>query len=642
MSVISVSKLNKFYSNNHILKDISFAVEKGDKLALIGKNGVGKTTLLKILTNQETYDSGIIHMASNISMSYMAQNLDMPLNTSILNYCMSVFEELSKQESLLEALETQMQNFTTLDDKASQNIEEYHKQMNEFERMGGFVFKSKIKGVLTGLGFSESEHSRTLAELSGGQVNRLNLARLIASEPDLLLLDEPTNHLDMHSITWLESYLKTYEKSVILVSHDRFFLDVVANKTIELEAGRAIMYNGNYSEFKNKKQELIKANTNAYIKQQAEIKKQEQLIQSFKQRGTEKLAKRAKSREKLLDKMQRVELIEQDNINLNLRLQVLRNSGNDVMFIKDICKSYREPVLKNINLDIFRGQKIGLVGDNGSGKSTLLKIILGDVQPDSGTVKLGHNVDIAYYEQNLISLNPQNTILNEIVNHKPSFDDEKARTFLGALSFTNDEVFKKIEVLSGGEKARVMLAKLLLTDANTLLLDEPTNHLDIYSKEILEQALKNYDGTIIVVSHDRYFINSICNHISEISNHKLVNYVGNYYDFIAMKDKMSETVENLENIISTKKEERIQQQEYRKNKQKKAEKQARELKKIEDKISEIENKIAQIQKDMCLPENYENHIRVNELTKLENNFKAELESLYKSWEDLGITIFDDP
>lgn len=643
MSIISISKLNKYYSDNHILKDISFSLNKGDKLALIGKNGAGKTTLLKVLIGEENYESGSIHISPDISISYMTQNLDMPLETTILSYCMSAFEDIQKQEQILEKLEIQMSEFDVMSPKFESFINDYNKKIEEFENMGGFLFKSKVKGVLNGLGFDEDEHMRTLEELSGGQVNRLNLARLIASEPSLLLLDEPTNHLDMNSISWLETYLKNYDKTVVLISHDRFFLDIVANKTLEIEAGKGIMYNGNYSEFKIKKEDLIKANKNEYEKQQANIKKQEDLIRIYKQRGTEKLAKRAKSREKMLERIEKIELLENDTRTINLRLKINRNSGNDVLFIKNISKSFEKPVLKSVSLNIYRNQKIGLIGANGSGKSTLLKIIMGELDADFGEIKTGHNVDIAYYEQNLMSLNENNTILNEIVEYKPSFDDEEARTFLGALSFSNDDVFKQIKVLSGGEKARVMLAKLLLTNANTLLLDEPTNHLDIYSKEILEEALKSYRGTIVVVSHDRYFINSICNHISEIQDGVITNYTGNYDDFIYMKNKLNLDAPSSENTaISKDKEYRINQREEYRTRQREQEKTKRELKKTEEEIHIIEQNLSVLQKEMCIPENYEDHVKAIELQEMENQKQSELDALYRKWEELSNILYDDP
>lgn len=638
MSILSLSKVNKYYSNVQILKDISFFIEKNDKLAMIGKNGAGKSTLLKIICGVEEADSGEIHLAKSARPGYMEQSVGEDLNLSILNYCMNVFEELMNMEMEIEQMEKKMSTFDSLSAEFTQLLHEYDEKMVKFTESGGLMFRSKVKSILIGLGFEEEEHHRKISTLSGGQLNRLNLARLIASEPDLLILDEPTNHLDMKSVAWLESYLKNYPNPILFVSHDRYFIDAVANKTMEIELGRATLYKGNYTDFKQKSLEVKKAYLSAYQKQQEEIKKQEELITSFKQRGTEKLAKRAKSREKALDRLEILERPEYEETDIKIRLNVARSSGKDVLRIEHLNKAYSKPVLEDISVNIYRNQKIGIVGDNGSGKTTLLKIIGRELQADSGYIKYGHNVDISYYDQNLDGLNPQNTVLQEIVTHYPQFDDTDARTFLGRFLFFGEDVFKQIGNLSGGEKARVTLAKLILNNSNFLLLDEPTNHLDIYTSEILEDALKDYQGTICVISHDRYFLNTVCDHIWNLEGAKITEYIGNYDDFMQWTQAISQTPDPGKNKNSSNKhppvhesagkQEQIKNWEKEKQAQKIERKRQRDIEKLEVQIHELEEKIMQIDRTLCTEEVYSDHVRALELSEQKSNLEAELEHSY--------------
>lgn len=644
MSILSVSKVNKFFSNVQILKDISFFVDKNDKLAIIGKNGAGKTTLLKIICGIEDYDSGEIHLSKTARIGYMEQSQLQYQDSSILSYCMNVFEDLMKMERELSQMEEKMADFNEYEREFQDFLHQYEEKMATFRDAGGLMFKSKVKSILTGLGFEEAQHSRKISTLSGGQVNRLNLARLIASEPELLILDEPTNHLDMKSVAWLESYLKNYPNPIIFVSHDRYFIDAIANKTMEIELGRATIYKGNYSDFKKKSEEIKKAYASAYEKQQEEIKKQEELITLFKQRGTEKLAKRAKSREKALDKLDLLERPEYEQTDIKIRFQIARPSGKEVLLIEDLCKSYSKPILQNVNLHVYKNQKIGIIGDNGSGKSTLLKLISSELSPERGHITYGHNVDISYYDQNLSTLDPENTVLQEIVKHYPKFDDTDARTFLGRLLFFKDDVFKQIKHLSGGEKARVTLGKLLLNHSNFLLLDEPTNHLDLYTSEILEDALREYQGTICVISHDRYFLNAVCDNIWKIEDATVSQYIGNYDDYIEKsqmtpRDQMpqskhpplsSETKSQIE-------EESPARSNYELNKQaqKEERKKQRAIEKLEAEIQEIEKKMLEIDERLCEEEVYSDHVKSSEYLLQKKDLEALLEEKYEIWENLN-------
>ena len=485
------------------------------------------------------------------------------------------------------------------------------------------------------------------------------MARLIASEPELLILDEPTNHLDMKSVAWLESYLKNYANPIIFVSHDRYFIDAVANKTMEIEFGRATIYKGNYSDFKKKSREIKKAYASAYEKQQEEIKKQEDLITLFKQRGTEKLAKRAKSREKALEKIELLEKPEYEQTDIKIRFQIARSSGKDVLLIENLSKSYSKPILQNINLTVYKNQKIGIIGDNGSGKSTLLKLISSELLPDSGHITYGHNVDISYYDQNLSNLEPENTVLQEIIKHYPKFDDTDARTFLGRLLFFKEDVFKQIKHLSGGEKARVTLGKLLLNNSNFLLLDEPTNHLDLYTSEILEDALKEYPGTICVISHDRYFLNEVCDNIWKLENTQILEYIGNYDDYInksqmtglgsnssIVKGQMQQNQshqtqmrqgKNPSAISDVQEEQNIALSNYKisKQAQKEERKKQRAIEKLEAEIQEIERAILEIDERLCEEEIYSDHVKSSQCLTQKKKLELLLEEKYEMWENLN-------
>lgn len=645
MSILSLSKVNKYYSNVQILKDISFFIEKSDKLAIIGKNGAGKSTLLKIICKIEEADSGEIHLSKTAKIGYMEQAIADNPHLSILNYCMNVFEDLMNMEIEIEKMEKEMSMHDSLSAEFTELLHQYDEKMASFTESGGLMFKSKVKSILTGLGFEENEHNREISTLSGGQINRLNLARLIASEPDLLILDEPTNHLDMKSVAWLESYLKNYPNPILFVSHDRYFIDAIANKTMEIESGRATLYRGNYTDFKYKSQEVKKAYLSAYQKQLEEIKKQEELITSFKQRGTEKLAKRAKSREKALERMEILEKPQEEETDIKIRLNIARSSGKDVLRIEHLYKAYSKPVLEDINLNVYRNQKIGIIGDNGSGKTTLLKIIGSQLQADSGYIKYGHNVDISYYDQNLDGLNPQNTVLQEIITHYPAFDDTDARTFLGRFLFFKDDVFKQIKNLSGGERARITLAKLILNNSNFLLLDEPTNHLDIYTCEILEDALKEYQGTICAVSHDRYFLNTVCDHIWNIEDAKMTEHIGNFDDFMQWERASSENTQSCDNVLNSNKhppsqanmgkQEQIRNWEKEKQAQKIERKRQKKIEKLEAQIHELEQQITQINEALCTQEVYSDHVKALELSEQKSELEAKLEECYSLWEDFS-------
>ncbi len=636
MIAVSFGQVNKRYDEQILFDNLSFSINQGDKVALIGKNGCGKTTLLKMLCGLEAADSGAIHCAKNLSIGYMTQT-ELHDDISLIDYALAAFSDLIAQEKTLATMEQKMGQFENHGADFEAFMADYDRLTKQFETAGGYLFRSKAKGVLVGLGFGEVEHKRSILSLSGGQLARIKLARLLIDEPDLLLLDEPTNHLDIATTGWLENYLKQYPKSLLIVSHDRYFLDAVCTKTMEIENGKLMLYRGNYSAFKIKKAAQLEQMARAYQKYQTEKKRQEEIIRRYKARGTELLAKRAKSREKLLDKMERPEQFIQSNKQMKLNLKTAVNSGSDVLTVDAINKSFADhTVLKDIGFSLRRGEKIGLIGANGSGKSTLLKIIVGDCPADSGEVQFGHRVLAAYYDQNQDNLDYNLTIVEEIHNMIPSATEGDVRSILGRFLFSNEEVFKPIDVLSGGEKARVMLTKLFLTESNLLLLDEPTNHLDIYSKEALEQALKDYDGTMLVISHDRYFLNNLCQKIIEIEDGQASLYLGNYDDYLAKKAALNPvTSEQTVNPTKT----ALKQQ-------RKVERQrASELKRLkklfadcETAIYELEKNLADISDALCLAENYRNPAKAKKLNQRETELKAALDEKILQWETLAEEI----
>ncbi len=624
MTVLSVSKLTKSYDGKDIIESLSFAINKGDKLALIGSNGAGKTTLLKILSGIEDYDEGEIHFAKGMQVKYIDQQDDINLNMSLYDYCLLSFSDLIKKEEELRTLEEKMAEIDHESFDFEKLMHNYTNKTEAFKEAGGYMYRSKTLGILNGLGFNQEEHHKNITSLSGGQFGRLKLAKALIDQPDILLMDEPTNHLDVYASEWLESYLKQYDGTLIIVSHDRFFLDRVANKCLELSDFKYRMYDGNYTEFKRKKEEALKTELRAYEKNQKERKRQEEIIRKFKARKTELLAKRAKSREKLLEKMDNLKDPSEHAKKMNLSFQKDYDSGKDVIFAENIEKSYDDKkVLDGATMALYAGEKIGIIGKNGCGKSTFLKILIGEIKDYKGFFELGYRVNYAYYDQRLRLSNENNNIVEEISDFAPELTETEIRTLMGRFLFKNDDVFKPVNALSGGERARVLLAKLFLEKANLLLLDEPSNHLDIYAKDVLEDAIKNFDGSVLTVSHDRYFLDSVCDKIIEIDNGKMNLYHGNYSYFLQKKKELEEE-----------KQEEVQKKKANKKVKKGGINPESRKKTIEEKLNLIAEKIAEIDEKLYLEEVYTDMEVFNQYTEEKSELEEEQDKLLEEYMEL--------
>ena len=636
MITLSAQGLYKAYGVESILEDISFNVNKKDKIGLIGRNGSGKTTLFKMISGLLPPDRGEFFIPRDLRLGYLEQAPDFDKKLTIEAFCRSVFQPLIDMEKDLRRLEKAIAAFTDHEDPAyEKTLEQYARLQEAFESQNGYGYRSEIRGVLTGLGFSEPEFGKPVATLSGGQKSRLGIARLLLSKPDLLLLDEPTNHLDIKAINWLEAYLRAYEGSVLLISHDRYFIDQVANRIFELENRRLLTHDGQYSDFVKYKRALRDMQLKEYQEAQKEIKRQEEMVRRFKQRGTEKLAKRAASREKQLEKMSLPEkpdfLREKSNIRFRPRIK----SGRDVLFAENLSKAFDgKPVFKNVGFDVYRNDKIGLIGPNGVGKTTLFKLLLGRLRADDGILKIGHNVHVGYYDQELEGLHPENDMVEEIAETSPHLTQTEIRTLLGGFLFYGDDVFKKISTLSGGEKSRLSLLKLMQSDANLLLLDEPTNHLDIPSKEALEDALRAYEGTLIAISHDRYFLNRVCDRIFDMSADGVDPYLGNYDDYLAKKLLLEELGKE-ENAGPAKtrtqlKEERRREKEVQKRKRE----EKKRLEGLEADIAKAEEQKHRLEQDLCREEIYTDPDTMARLSQDYKTLEASLKELYQLWESL--------
>ncbi|SCZ80537.1 ribosomal protection-like ABC-F family protein [Acidaminobacter hydrogenoformans] len=634
MIALSCNNLTKYYGVDRIFEDISFTMSQGDRVGLIGRNGAGKTTLFKILTGQISSDSGTLYRAKESEFGYLEQIVPSTEPQTLLDFSMSIFSEMLNREAELRALEHEIAGADpAAEEENDKRLADYAHKLEAFEKDGGYTFRSEVKGVLRGLGFEESEFGRDLNELSGGQKSRLSIGRLLLKKPALLLLDEPTNHLDIDACAWLESYLKSYPGTMMIISHDRYFLDQLVNKIYEIENGKLTEYNGLYSDYAREKRLRFDAEIKAYEKQQREIERQEDMIRRFKQHGTEKLAKRARSREKQLDKVERIDRPVEDHRRTKLRLTQRIQSGEDVLAAEHLSKSYggRE-IFKEAELFVYRGDRVGLIGANGVGKTTLFNILCGKVQPDDGYYKLGHKVEIGLYDQEQSNLNPEHTLLEEISDADPKLDLTAIRTLLGAFLFFGDDVQKVVSQLSGGERGRLSLLKLMLSEANLLLLDEPTNHLDIQSKEALESALENYAGTIITISHDRYFLNRLCNRLIELKPDGTTLYLGNYDDY---KEKLS-TNQKLENdpeqtVVNKTK----QKEERRREKERLSEERARkrDLQSLETRLHLLENELHEIEQKMCDVSISQDHQALLSLTETSEALKSEIEALYERWSE---------
>lgn len=638
--ILNATNISKSFGSNEIIKDATFLVNEHEKVAIVGVNGAGKTTLLKILTGEESADSGSITLAKDAKLGYLRQINNVDSALSIIDELYTVIEPILNMEKRMSQMQEDMKHLTG--SELEELYSSYTALTHSYELMDGYAAKSRVVGILKGLGFEEADFDRKINTLSGGQKTRVFLAKLLLEEPDIILLDEPTNHLDLRSIEWLESYLLNYKGAVIIVSHDRYFLDKIVSKVIDIENGNVQMYLGNYTDFSNKKQMLLDAKMKEYLNQQQEIKHQEAVITKLKQFNREKSIKRAESRQKQLEKIERVEAPQTYSENMRLSLDISKESGKDVLTVHNLSKSFdHKKLFEDINFEIKRGERVAIIGDNGTGKTTLLKIINGLLNPDTGEVIYGSNVSVAYYDQEHQVLHMDKTLFDELSDTYPDMTNTQIRNILAAFLFTGEDVYKKIADLSGGERGRVSLVKLMLSKANFLLLDEPTNHLDIVSKDVLENALNNFPGTVCYVSHDRYFINKTATRILDLTENRLLNYIGNYDYYIEKREAVEEAA-NLTSTEQTQKPVDVSEskKEWIDNKtalaQKKKVKNA--LNKCEKEISEIEDKLQSIDEEFANPENASNVGKLMELQKQKEALEKRLDKLMEDWEELTLQM----
>lgn len=656
--ILSCSNISRSFGDNHILKRVSFHIEEHEKAAVVGINGAGKSTLLKIIIGDLAPDEGSVTWAKGASIGYLAQHQDLEGAETIYDALLEVKRPILEMEERLRNLEQSMKSASGEELEAM--LSEYSRLNHAFELENGYACRSEITGVLKGLGFSEDEFSKPIQALSGGQKTRVSLGKLLLTKPDILLLDEPTNHLDMESIAWLETYLKGYSGSVIIVAHDRYFLDRVVTKVIELNNGTATVFSGNYSAYSDKKAMLRDAQIRAYLNQQQEIRHQEAVIAKLKSFNREKSIRRAESREKMLDKIERLEKPVEINDSMDIRLEPDVVSGNDVLTVTDLSKSFdTQTLFTHGSFEIKRGERIAVIGNNGTGKTTLLKIINGLIPADAGEIRLGAKVHIGYYDQEHQVLHMDKTLFQEIQDTYPNMNNTQIRNTLASFLFTGDDVFKLIKDLSGGERGRVSLAKLMLSDANFLLLDEPTNHLDITSKEILESALNRYTGTVLYVSHDRYFINRTATRILDLTGQSFVNYIGNYDYYLEKKEDVEAaffagrgseapksalgrpadagTGASSSTAASSSASDTGAKLDWKAQKEEQARirKRQNELKKTEDAIHQLETRDSEINELLALEEVYTDVSRLMELNKEKDSISEKLEKLYELWEALA-------
>lgn len=641
--ILSCQNISKAFVENQVLKNVSFHIEDHEKAAIVGINGAGKTTLLRIIVGEMTPDDGQVVLAKDKTLGYLAQNSTVDTSHTIYEELLSVKADLLRLEEKIRECENDMKHADG--DALEDLMKQYTSLTHAFETGGGYLYRSELVGVLKGLGFTEDEFSKPVATLSGGQKTRVALGRLLLQNPDLIILDEPTNHLDMNSIAWLETYLLNYKGAVLIVSHDRYFLDRIAGKVIEIDQSKATTFMGNYSDYAVKKEQLRVAAWNAYMNQQRDIKHQEEVIEKLKSFNREKSIKRAESREKMLDKIEVIEKPSEVRTDMKLTLTPRILSGNDVLTVEHLSKSFdSHKLFTDVNFEIKRGEHVAIIGDNGSGKTTLLKILNGLVPADQGTFRLGSNVEIGYYDQEHHVLHSEKTLFEEISDDYPYLNNTQIRNVLAAFLFTGEDVFKRISDLSGGERGRVSLAKLVLSNANFLILDEPTNHLDIMSKEILEDALNGYEGTILYVSHDRYFINRTAHRILDLTEGQFVSYVGNYDYYLEKHDTVMAAIEanapqnaDADNTIAAKAAESEVKLDWKAQKEEQARlrKKENDLKKCEEKIAELEARISEIDTEMSDPAIGTQVAKLQELSKEQTSCQEQLEKLYEQWEELA-------
>ncbi len=641
--ILACQNISKSFGEEVVLKDINFHIEKQDKCAIVGINGAGKTTLLRVILGEEEADSGNVVISRDIRTGYLAQTQDTELDNTIYGAMQEAKKYIIEMEARIRELEKEMEGKS--EQELAPILEAYNRLSTQYDRENGYAYESEITGVIAGLGFGKEDYDRPIASLSGGQKMRVALGRLLLSHPDIVILDEPTNHLDMESIRWLEGYLSSYPGAVIVVSHDRYFIDKITNKIVEIDQGVSHVYNGSYSYYSEEKAKRRQAELNAYLKQQDEIAHEEAVITKLKQFNREKSIKRAESREKKLDKIERIEKPTEERSDMRLKLEPVCESGEDVLMVEGLAKTYGENKLfENIDIDIKRGEHVALIGGNGTGKTTMLKLIARKLSKDAGTVSFGSRVRVGYFDQEHHDLDVNKTIFDEMSDSFPDMNNTRIRNVLAAFLFTGEDVFKTIKDLSGGERGRLSLAKLMLSPANLLILDEPTNHLDIPSKEILESALRDYTGTVLYVSHDRYFINKTATRILELRDKVLTNYKGNYDYYEEKRDDLfriqheelaGDTAVNdiADKEASGKSEGRL---EYEAKKASYSEQRKREnaIKRVEKAIEKTEAELAETEQAINDPANGTNVELLLELSKKKEEADKSLEALYEEWDQL--------
>ena len=641
MIMLSCNKVSKTFGVETILENISFSVNEGDKIGIVGVNGTGKTTLFKVITGILPHDRGEIFTSKNCRLGYLEQNTNFYSEKTIYDEVVSVFSDLIGAEEELRSLEHQIASLSdkggSSGDQLKKTMDIYGKKYEEFEKNNGYAYKSEVRGTLKGLGFSDEEMDKSVNVLSGGEKTRVLLAKLLLSKPSLLLLDEPTNHLDADAIEWLEGFLRSYEETIMIISHDRYFLDQSVNRIFEMENKNLTTYNGNYTDYQKQAKINREIRLRQYENQQRDIKKQEESIERLKAYGREKHLKRARSKEKMLDKVDRLEKPQELRKKARFNFVLRHHSGNDVLKVQGLAKSFDDRKLfEGVDFDLYRGEKVALIGPNGVGKSTLFKIIMGYESQDHGDYKLGQGVDIAYFHQEQKSLNLENTIIDEVWDDNPHMTQTEVRNLLGAFLFEGEDVFKSIRSLSGGERARVAILKLIISRSNLLLLDEPTNHLDIDSKEVLEDALKVYEGTLLTISHDRYFLNTVVDRILVLKPDGVEEYLGNYEYYQNKKKQESEKsyLADMEDQVSKTKtqirEERRREKELKKNENK-----AKKLiKDLEVEIELTEKQIGGLDHMLCQEEVYTSPERMKEVNQEKSDLEKRLSKLYDKWEQI--------
>lgn len=638
MIVLSCKNISKSYGIDEILKDVTLSINEGDRVGIIGANGEGKSTLFKILSKQLSFDDGEIFIDKNKTLGYLAQHLDLDTKNTIYNEMLLVFSDLIRLEEKLLDLENKM-NEPYDESKADYHnkiINDYNTSQELYSHRGGYTYKGEINKVLKGLGFSEEDFDKEISKLSGGQKTRVALCKLLLLSPDILLLDEPTNHLDLEAIEWLEEYLKSYKGTILVISHDRFFLDSVTNRTFQVINGHVNCYNTSYTKFLELREKDYESQLKAYNLQQAEIKRQEAIIEKFRSFNREKSIRAAESREKALDRMEKIDAPDEEKGPAKIKFETSVKSGYDVLHAENLSKSFGDKHLfSNLSLDLKRGEKIALIGENGRGKTTFFNILMDKIKPDSGVKVLGTNVNIGYYDQEQSNLCEDKTIIDEVWDDFPELTTSQVRGALATFLFTGEDVFKTINKLSGGEKCRINLLKLMLSRSNLLLLDEPTNHLDILSREALEEAILSYDGTLIVISHDRYFLNKVINRIVELQEEGTTEYLGNYSYYVEKKLNPLR-FEAYEELANGKTKTQLKEEKRKKREIEKEEKAKKlQIKKLEDEISKNEELLLALQEDLCKEEIYSNPSESERVNKEIKILEEKIEDLYIKWEEVN-------